>query len=160
MMKEMTMVVNTGFNEALKNSGMSMYALAKRSGIPYTTINELHNNKNDINLCAAATVWRLAAALGVPADHLINSINYLDGVSGKYKGIDYIWSTGADGNSQITFEYEGESVTLNAGAFYNIPSRIQCYNIFAGWMIKEFLDKKEWERQVQAIAGRLKQNER
>lgn len=151
------MTNNTGFNEALSNSGLSMYALSRLSGVPYTTINELHNGKNDINQCAAVTVYRLAAALGVEADQLMNPINYLDGVHGRYKGIDYVWST--DETSRISFEYEGEPVTLSAGAYYNIPSRISYYNIFAEWMIKEFLEKKEWEKQVQDIIGRLKKNE-
>lgn len=144
---------NSGFNEALIRSSMSMYALSRLSGVPYTTINEIRNGKNDINQCAAGTVWRLAAALDVPADSIINNINYLDGVRGKYKGIDFVWST--DESSQITFEYEGKPVTLSAGAIYNIPSRIRYYNIIAGWMIKEYASRKEWEKEALRIAERM-----
>ena len=144
---------NSNFNEALARSGMSMYALAKISGIPYTTINEIHNGKNDINQCTASTVWRLAAALGVPSDSVINPINYLDGVRGRYKGIDYTWSTGDC--SQIVFEYEGEKVTLSTGAVYNIPSRIRYYNIFAEWMIKEYVSHRKWEKETEELAERL-----
>ena len=126
-----------------------MYALAKRSAVPYTTVNEIHNGKIDINQCAASTVFRLAAALGVTSEDIINPIYYLDGVKGKYKGIDFTWST--SDVSRITFEYEGEPVTLETSAIYNIPGRLEYYNIAAGWMIKEFIEHKEWEKHAQAL---------
>ena len=143
------MIENTNFNAILEQAGLSMYALSKRSGIPYTTINEIRNGKNDINHCSAATVCRLAAALGVTSDNILNDINYLDGVRGRYKAIDYIWSSAE--NSLLSFEYQGDSVTLDAGALYNIPSRIEYYNIIAAWMIKEYIEHLEWEKEAQMI---------
>jgi hypothetical protein len=148
------MIDNKKFNAVLSDSGMTMYALAKRSGVPYTTINEIHNGKNDINQCAAGTVFRLAATLGVAQDEIINDINFLDGVRGRYKGIDYTWST--DGCSCITFEYNGEPITLSAGAYYNIPSRLAYYNTVAGWMIKEHIEKLEWKNSVHKKIKELK----
>lgn len=148
------MIDNKKFNAVLSDSGMTMYALAKRSGVPYTTINEIHNGKNDINQCAAGTVFRLAAALGVSADEIINDIIFLDGIKGKYKGIEYTWST--DECSYITFEYNGESVTLSTGAYYNIPSRFDYYNIVAGWMIKEYIEKLNWSNSVHVKVDILK----
>jgi len=143
------MIENIRFNKVLKESGLSMYALSKRSGIPYTTINEIHNGKNDINQCAASTVCRLAAALNVSSDAILNDIYYLDGVKGKYKGIEYIWRSRS--NSTLTFDYNGNPVTIDTGDFYNIPSRIEYYNIIAGWMIKEYIEHKQWEEDVKQI---------
>lgn len=148
------MISNSKFNSALQGSGLSMYALSRCSGVPYTTINEIRNGKNDINQCAAATVWRLAAALGVSPNDLINDINYLDGVKGKYKGIDFIWRS--ETNTVITFEHNGSTVTLDTGAFYNIPSRLQYYNIIAGWMIKEHLEHIQWEKDAKELINKRK----
>ncbi|MBQ9015455.1 MAG: helix-turn-helix transcriptional regulator [Firmicutes bacterium] len=148
---------NTNFNSALEQSGKSMYAVSKRSGVPYTTINEIHNGKKDINQCAAGTVYRIAAALDVPADTILNEIHYLDGVKGKYKGIDYIWSTGD--SSQITFEFEGKNVILSVGKIYNIPSRIEYYQVIAGWMIKEYIAKAEWKKENLARIERIRRDE-
>lgn len=148
------MISNSKFNSALQGSGLSMYALSRRSGVPYTTINEIRNGKNDINQCAAATVWRLAAALGVSPNDLINDINYLDGVKGKYKDIDFTWRS--ETNTLITFEYNGSMVTLDTGAFYNIPSRLQYYNIIAGWMIKEHLERIQWEKDAKELLDKRK----
>ena len=146
------MLLNDKFNTALDKSGLSMYALSKRSGIPYTTINEIHRGQNDINHCAAGTVWRLAAALDVAPSELMNDISYLDGIKGKYKGINYIWST--EDNSVLEFNYDGNHVNLDAGAFYNIPSRLPYYEIIAGMMIDEYLNRIQWIKDSKEIAKR------
>lgn len=135
------MIDNTNFNRQLERSGMSMYALSKRSAVPYTTVNEIHLGKNDINQCAAGTVQRLAAALGTSSEAILNEIHYLDGVKGKYEGIEFVWSTGDA--SQITFTYEGKEVTLSDGRLYNTPSRIDYYNTIAGWLIKDYIAKEQ-----------------
>lgn len=123
----------------------------------YTTINEIHRGKNDINQCAAGTVQRIAAALGTSAEEILNDIHYLDGVKGKYKGIEYVWSTGDF--SQITFRYEGKEVSLSDGRLYNIPSRIDYYNIVAGWMIKEYIEKLQWRKEALERIERIRSDE-
>lgn len=152
------MVENKNFNTALIESGLTMYALAKYSGVPYTTINELHNGKNDINRVPVLTLWKLCAVLEVDPESIINPINYLDGVKGRYKGIDYTWSTGEC--SQITFEYQGEPVTISAGATYNIPSRLKYYNIFANWMIEDYIADIRREQEMQELVEKVKSNGR
>lgn len=54
----------------LVRNNMSVYALSKGSGVPYTTLNELVNNKKDIDECSFKTVSRLAAYLGVTIEKL------------------------------------------------------------------------------------------
>lgn len=153
------MISNHNFNNILEKSGMSMYALSKRSAVPYTTINEIHRGKNDINQCSSGTVHRIAVALGITVEEILNEIHYLDGVKGKYKGIEYVWSTGDGNRSQITFHYEGKEITLSDGKLYNIPSRIEYYNIVAGWMIKEYIAKEQWKKEALDIIERMKNNE-
>ena len=65
---------NENFNRILEESGKSMYALSMSSGVPFTTISEIHRGQNDINQCAAGTVKRIAAALGVAPDDIMNDI--------------------------------------------------------------------------------------
>ena len=143
-MKNEAMIQNDNFNIVLAGSGMSMYALSKLSGVPYTTVNEIHRGKVDINQCAAGTVHRLAGVLDVQPDRIMNPINYLDGVKGRYKGIDFEWTT--DGTTHLLFEYDGEQVDLDTDKTFNIPSRLKYYNIIAGWMIDEYIDHVEWQK--------------
>ena len=65
--------MNSGFKEALKGSGMSMYSLAKQTDVPYTTINRLVNERLSINNCNAGAVFKIASALGVRMEDLMNN---------------------------------------------------------------------------------------
>ncbi len=65
--------MNSGFKEALRGSGMSMYSLAKQTDVPYTTINRLVNERMSINNCNAGAVFKIASALGVRMEDLMNN---------------------------------------------------------------------------------------
>lgn len=141
--------MNDNFNRVLKGSGMSMYALAKNTGVPYTTINEIHNGKIDINQCAAQTVWKLGTILKTDPGEIMNTIMYMDGIRGRCGDIDYVWET--DKTSKIVFEYLGDKVKLDMGALYNIPDRIKYYQQFARWRIKDYIEDIKWHKD----AGKL-----
>ena len=64
-------VMNSGFKDALNDSGMTMYSLSKQTGLPYTTINRLVNEKLSINNCNAGAVFKIASALGVQMEVLM-----------------------------------------------------------------------------------------
>jgi predicted nucleotidyltransferase len=65
--------MNSVFKKALNDSGMSMYSLAKQTDVPYTTINRLVNEKLSINNCNAGAIFKIAEALGVQMETLINN---------------------------------------------------------------------------------------
>lgn len=65
--------MNSGFKNALNDSGLTMYSLAKQTGIPYTTINRLINERMSINNCNAGAVFKIASALGVRMEVLMNN---------------------------------------------------------------------------------------
>ena len=141
--------MNENFNKALEASGMSMYALSQNSGVPYTTINEIHRGKKDINQCAAQTVWKLGTILKVDPWSLMNTVYFMDGVRGRYKGIDYIWVT--DKSTKIVFEHLGEKVTLDTGKIYNIPDRVRYYQDIAKILINNHIKEYEWQKNADMI---------
>ena len=48
-----------------------MYKLAKNSGVPYSTINDICSGKTQIEKCSAETVFRLARALDLSMENLM-----------------------------------------------------------------------------------------
>ena len=64
--------MNSNFKMFLVNKDMSMSSLAKKTSLPYTTINRLVNDRLDINDCNAAAVYKISKALGVSMEQLIN----------------------------------------------------------------------------------------
>ena len=57
--------------EQIANHNTTMYRLAKDSGVPYSTINDICTGKSRIENASAGTVYKLAKALGITADELI-----------------------------------------------------------------------------------------
>lgn len=56
---------------ALKQKNISIYRLAKESGLPYATVNDICNGKAQLEKCSAETVYRLAQALDVSMEELL-----------------------------------------------------------------------------------------
>lgn len=57
--------------QVMKNNNLSIYALSKQSGVPYTTINDICSGKAKIEKCTAETLFKLSRVLGVTMENLI-----------------------------------------------------------------------------------------
>lgn len=55
----------------MENSGIAKYRLAKNSGVPYSTLNDICNGKTQLEKCSAETVYRPAKELGVSMEDLL-----------------------------------------------------------------------------------------
>ncbi len=60
-------------NELLNEKGMTKYKLAKISGVPQSTIADICSGKTDIKKCSAETLYKLAKALNVTMERLIDN---------------------------------------------------------------------------------------
>ena len=56
---------------ALQQKNMSMYRLAKKSKVPYMTLNDICNGKTQLAKCSAETVYHLAQALDISREDLL-----------------------------------------------------------------------------------------
>lgn len=60
-------------SEIIMQNGMTKYRLAKLSGVPHATLNDLCSGKTHIEKCSGETLYRLARALDVPIESLLES---------------------------------------------------------------------------------------
>ena len=58
-------------NEILNEKKKSIYSIAKSSGIPYMTLNDIFNGKARLDKCSADTVYKLSRELGVTMEELL-----------------------------------------------------------------------------------------
>lgn len=58
-------------NVLLKQKDISVYQCSKESKVPYTTLLDLVKGKTRIEKCAAETVYKLAKALGIAMEELL-----------------------------------------------------------------------------------------
>ena len=61
-------------NEILVKNDVTIYKLAKISGVPYTTIYDISCGKTRIEKCSGETLYKLAKALGVPMEALVEDV--------------------------------------------------------------------------------------
>lgn len=60
-------------NEILTENGMTKYRLAKLSGVPHATLNDICSGKTRIEKCSGETLYKLAKVLSVPMETLLES---------------------------------------------------------------------------------------
>jgi DNA-binding Xre family transcriptional regulator len=65
-------------NVLLADKNMTKYRLSKITNIPYSTLNDIFSMKTDILNCSVSTVHKIAQALGVSIDTLINDDHLID----------------------------------------------------------------------------------
>ncbi len=61
-------------NEIINEKHLSKYRVAKKSGIPYMTLNDICNGKARLDKCSADTVYKLAKELDVTMEELLEPI--------------------------------------------------------------------------------------
>lgn len=66
-------VIKMTINEILAEKGMTKYKLAKLSGVPHATLNDICSGKTRIEKCSGETLYKLAKALDVSIEDLMKS---------------------------------------------------------------------------------------
>ena len=74
--------MNDNFNHMIKETGKSIYKISQESGIPYTTLNELVNEKKNINYTSAETVYKLCLYLKCDMSDILNDVIFLENGQG------------------------------------------------------------------------------
>ena len=62
-------------NELLAKNNITPYRLSKISGVPHATLNDIISEKTKLDKCSAGTVYRLAQALNVSMEDLLDAVN-------------------------------------------------------------------------------------
>lgn len=84
------MVIIMTINEIILEKGMTKYRLAKLSGVPHTTLNDICNGKTRIEKCSVETIYKLAQVLSVSMEYLIeSSFELRDSVSERDRSFEY-----------------------------------------------------------------------
>lgn len=60
-------------DELLQRRGMTKYRLAVDAGVPHATLSDMCSGKTKLGKCSAETVYKLAKALGVSVEMLVES---------------------------------------------------------------------------------------
>lgn len=127
------MIQNQNFLKIFHKSGMTAYAISKQTGTPYTTIHRLCTGTLNINDCQYDTVARIAACLSCKPEDIVNRTQLMRNVSGKYRGVPYIWKM-IDDNLSLVIRGNGQDIVLardnkmtQARFFHAYQKIAECY---------------------------------
>lgn len=120
--------------ERLEQKNMSMYRLAKQSDIPYTTINDICKERVRLERCSAETVYKLAQALEVSIEELLepyvhkrsNFENYKSAICHRLKELgdrDFVMDTLQSDNIRKLFDRKWYPESLYLLAMLDYISR-------------------------------------
>lgn len=72
-------------SEILKEKEITQYFLAKKSGVPYSTINEICNGKTTLKNCKSETLYKISKTIKISMEELIEMDERVDFDSFKSK---------------------------------------------------------------------------
>ena len=138
--------MNEKFKELYKKQNISMYALAAKTGLPYTTINNLFNDKLDINHVAVEAVYKIAIVLQCEIKDIMNPVQIMNNAKGCYRKIRYQWVCKQGENAEIQLQHNGNKVLINMDNTFNKESSRQYYDYFAEMAIDRYLERLKFEK--------------
>ena len=133
--------MNDNYKKCVLKTGKSLYKIAHETGIPYTTLNELHNGKKNINNVAAETVYKLCLYFNCNMNELLNPFPLLKNSQGTYMGIKYKWEPYLEGIELHIFDEEDDIVLTQISPA--IPRWYECYTHEILEMLIEMYIKKK-----------------
>lgn len=144
--------MNSSFKTILKDSGMTMYSLAKKTGLPYTTVNNLVNDRLDIKKCSAEAVSKMSKVLGVTMEQLVDKYDFLTGTEGEYLGVKYKW-TKDDEDHQLLVLVDGECevVAWQAAKLLTNEKRRTGYQSVVKLAVRDHLRNKQSKARLMEV---------
>ena len=129
----------------LKQKNISMYSVAEKSGVPYSTLNDLANGRVDVDNCKVSLLRLIAATLEMSMDELYglcreNRSYILD----RY-GI-VVNVIVKDKDYYAEFDYQGEHISARICAVYEINTKVIAD--LALLSAEDNIEEKEFARHV------------
>lgn len=132
--------------EYLKEHNTSIYSLAKSSGVPYSTLNDLCNGKVVIGNCKAGIVKKLADTLGITMDALYE-------LAEPEKRIVHVAEYNKDAEIKVrnkrykaAFEYNGEQIELDV---CKVSENNTVYvDSFTEWSVEGYMEDRFLEEKL------------
>ncbi len=134
--------MNENFNQALLESGLTMYQLAKKTGISYSLINDLAHEKKPINQRSAEQVGRLASVFGKSISDILDPYCVVEGLSGSVAGTKY--KVGYENGQMYIDIFQGNGThRIVKDQLYCIPRYRDYYELAVESSVENYLEEKK-----------------
>ncbi len=140
--------MNDAFKKNFIKSGMTMYQLSAKTGIPYTTINKLIHDRLDINKVSAEAIYKISVVLETSMPDILNHIEIMNNATGHCGKIKYKWVCEEAKPPYIVFLYNGMEVEIDMEDNFNKASERRYYDYFAQMAIEQYIENVKFEESI------------
>jgi len=131
---------NTNFVIHAEKSGLSYYRIAQMTGLSYSLIHNLKTGALNINNCSGTVLRKLSVCLNTAMENLMNETDYINGIRGIHRKIQYEWVT--NHGSVLVFTADGKKHEIVTGKNYNVPKTACRMQSYAEFLIDDYLSRQ------------------
>ena len=146
MWNEMVVCMKEKYRGMVKDTNKSLYQISHETGIPYTILNELKNEKKDINNIASETVYKLCLYFGCQMEDIMNPFAILKNSKGVYFGMKYKWNSFDDGIELHIYDNDADITLTRVNPV--IPRFYNEYHNIAEMLIEKYIKQKHIEEEL------------
>lgn len=138
--------MNEKYKLLIKKTKKSLYQISHETGIPYTVLNELKNEKKNINHIASETVYKLCLYFDCSMEEIINPFPILKNCQGKYLGIKYKWIPCESGVKLYIYNDNDSTILTQVDPI--VPRFYHQYQNIAKMLIENHINLKHIEENL------------
>lgn len=135
---------NDNFIKKVRASGESLYEISRKTGVPYTTLNRLSRNIQDVNKCSGDVLYRLSLHFSCTVEDLMNPVQFMTGTSGIYRGVKYKWQKTNEDKSALFISDGSKYIRIDKGNYYQ-KRFCKAYPAMGEALIDLYISRKEAE---------------
>lgn len=134
----------------LKENNLSIYSLSKKTGIPYSTLNDLCNGKVEIENCKVDLLLKLSSALSLSLQETMdickNEMSFYVGLLNDYASIHV-----KNKRFKVQFDYLGEHIEHDL-CKVNDENKEYIYDV-ALWDVEDYINDHELKKRYESLTN-------
>lgn len=135
--------MNEKYKKMINGTNKSLYQISRETGIPYTILNELKNDKKNINHIKSETVYKLCLYFKCQMEDIMNPFALLGNSKGLYLGIKYKWEALNNGIELHIYDDDTDLVLTKIEPV--VPKFYNEYHNIVEMLIENYIEQKHIE---------------
>ena len=141
--------------ELIEFDGYNLISFSKKYEIPYSTLNDIVNDKTKLYTCKGITLYKLAKALNIPMEDLMEKSEYTKQIDIKYKEVTVKCTVYSYRQQYIRMTYKKETKDIDLK--YNLTRKTEreYFNKFLEMLADSFIEEIISNKNMQTIMNSI-----
>ncbi len=142
--------------ELIEFDGYNLISFSKKYEIPYSTLNDIVNDKTKLYTCKGITLYKLAKALNIPMEDLMEKSEYTKQIAIKYEEVTVKCTVYSFRQQYIRLTYKKETKSIDLE--YNLTRKAEreYFNSFLEMLADSFMKETISKQNMQTILCNVK----